>query len=115
LRQILLAGLDDIVRFDKTLVDYTKAPGGGIGLRFSDGSSAVCDLLVGADGGNSRVRKQFLPQARRIDTGVVGIAGKLMLTDDNRAKAPARLLRGTGLVMAPGHCTMFIGLQEFSG
>jgi salicylate hydroxylase len=57
LRQILLAGLDDIVRFDKTLVDYTEAPEGCIGLRFSDGSSAVCDLLVCADGGNSRVRK----------------------------------------------------------
>jgi len=114
LRQILLAGLDDIVRFDKTFINYREAPGGGIELRFADGSYAACDLLVGADGGNSRVRTQFLPNAQRIDTGVVGIAGKLMLTDDNRRKAPASLLRGTGLVMAPGHCTMFIGLQEFS-
>jgi 2-polyprenyl-6-methoxyphenol hydroxylase-like FAD-dependent oxidoreductase len=73
----------------------------------------VCDLLVGADGGNSRVRRQFLPQARRVETGVVGIAGKLMLTEEHRRKAPPALLRGAGLVMAPGHQCMFIALQEF--
>jgi salicylate hydroxylase len=71
-------------------------------LHFADGRTATCDVLVGADGGNSRVRQQFLPQAQRIDTGVVGIAAKAMLTDDNRRRLPPRVLDGTGLVMAPG-------------
>jgi salicylate hydroxylase len=113
LRQVLLSGLDDVVHFDKEFVRYVEQPDGHIALCFADGSTATCDLLIGADGGNSRVRKQFLPQARRIDTGVVGIAGKLMLTEENRRKAPPSLLRGAGLVMAPGHRTMFIALQEF--
>jgi 2-polyprenyl-6-methoxyphenol hydroxylase-like FAD-dependent oxidoreductase len=45
---------------------------------------------------------------------VVGIAAKAMLTDDNRRRLPPRVLDGTGLVMAPGRGSMFIGLHEFS-
>jgi salicylate hydroxylase len=113
LRQVLLAGLGDVVHFGKTFSQVDETPDGRMRLCFEDGSRAVCDLLVGADGGNSRVRKQFLPQAQRIDTGVVGIAGKLMLTEENRPKVPAALLHGSALVMARGRCTMFIAPHEF--
>jgi salicylate hydroxylase len=113
LRQILLARLDGIVQFGKAFTRYEETPD-GIVLHFADGSTATCDVLVGADGGNSRVRQQFLPHAQRIDTGVVGIAAKAMLTDDNRRRLPPRVLDGTGLVMAPGRRSMFIGLHEFA-
>jgi salicylate hydroxylase len=113
LRQILLARLDGIVQFGKTFTRYEEAAD-GIVLHFADGSTATCDVLVGADGGNSRVRQQFLPHAQRIDTGVVGIAAKAMLTDDNRRRLPPRVLDGTGLVMSPGRRSMFIGLHEFA-
>jgi salicylate hydroxylase len=53
------------------------------------------------------VRRQFLPHAPRIDTGAVGIAAKVMLTDENRRRLPPRLLEGTGL-------SMCIGLHEFA-
>jgi 2-polyprenyl-6-methoxyphenol hydroxylase-like FAD-dependent oxidoreductase len=62
---------------------------------------------------NSRVRRQFLPHADRIDTGAVGIAAKAMLTQENRRRLPPRVLEGTGLVMSPGRRGMFIGLHEF--
>ncbi len=113
LRQILLARLDGVVAFGKTFTRYEETAG-GIVLYFADGSTATCDVLVGADGGNSHVRQQFLPHAQRIDTGVVGIAAKAMLTDDNRRRLPPRVLEGTGLVMAPGRRSMFIGLHEFA-
>jgi salicylate hydroxylase len=113
LRQILLARLDDIVQFGKAFTRYEEA-GGKTVLHFADGSTATCDVLVGADGGNSRVRNQFLPHAQRIDTGVVGIAAKAMLTEDNRRRLPPRIVDGTGLVMSPGRHSMFIGLHEFS-
>jgi salicylate hydroxylase len=113
LRQILLARLDGIVEFGKAFARYEETAD-AIVLHFADGSTATCDVLVGADGGNSRVRQQFLPQAQRIDTGVVGIAAKAMLTDDNRRRLPPRVLDGTGLVMAPGRRSMFIGLHEFA-
>jgi 2-polyprenyl-6-methoxyphenol hydroxylase-like FAD-dependent oxidoreductase len=113
LRQILLARLDGIVEFGKVFSRYEETEG-GIVLHFADGSTATCDVLVGADGGNSRVRQQFLPHARRVDTGVLGIAAKAMLTADNRRRLPPRVLDGTGLVMSPGRCSMFIGLHEFA-
>src|SRR5262249_3694508 len=113
LRPVLLAGLDGIVQFDKAFVSYTEEPNGPIRWHFAHGSNDSCHLLIGADGGKSRVRKQLLPHAQRIDTGVVGIAGKLMLTEENRQKAPPALLRGSGLVMGTGRCSMFLGLQEF--
>jgi 2-polyprenyl-6-methoxyphenol hydroxylase-like FAD-dependent oxidoreductase len=113
LRQILLARLDGIVEFGKAFARCEETAD-AIVLHFADGSTATCDVLVGADGGNSRVRQQFLPQAQRIDTGIVGIAAKAMLTDDNRRRLPPRVLDGTGLVMAPGRRSMFIGLHEFA-
>jgi hypothetical protein len=113
LRQVPLAGLDNIVHFDKAFVSYAEEPDGRVRLYFEDGSSAACDLLVGADGVSSCIRKQFLPGAQPIDTGVIGIAGKLMLTDENRTKAPPSVLHGTGLVMASARCSMFLALQEF--
>jgi salicylate hydroxylase len=113
LRQILLARLEGIVEFGKAFSRYEETAD-GIVLHFADGSTATCDVLVGADGGNSKVRHQFLPHARRIDTGVVGIAAKALLTEDNRRRLPPRILDGTGLVMSPGRRSMFIGLHEFA-
>ena len=113
LRQVLLAGLADVVHFDKAFTHYVEEPDGPIRLDFEDESTAFCDVLVGADGGNSAVRRQLLPHAQRIDTGVVGIAGKLMLTDENRPKVPPSLLRGAGLVLAAGRCSMFIAPHQF--
>jgi salicylate hydroxylase len=113
LRQVLLSGLDGVLHFGKTFTCYEETADGPIVLHFADGSTAACDVLVGADGGNSRVRQQFLPHARRIDTGVVGIAAKAMLTEENRRRLPPRVLESTGMVMSPGRRGMFIGLHEF--
>jgi 2-polyprenyl-6-methoxyphenol hydroxylase-like FAD-dependent oxidoreductase len=91
LRHVLLSGLDDVIEFDRTFERYKVTPDGRVVAHFADGSSAVGDLLVGADGANSRVRRQLLPHAERIDTGVVAVAGKLRLTDPVRAELPAAL------------------------
>jgi 2-polyprenyl-6-methoxyphenol hydroxylase-like FAD-dependent oxidoreductase len=61
LREILLAGLD--VRFGKTFTGYSAAPDGRVTARFTDGTAAVGDLLAGADGTGSAVRRQLLPGA----------------------------------------------------
>ena len=59
LRQVLLDGLD--VRFGKRFERYEQ--GDDITLHFEDGTTASCDVLVGADGIRSRVREQYLPPA----------------------------------------------------
>ena len=70
LREVLFEGLEDVVAFSKTFELFERTPDGPIIARFEDGSSAEGDLLVGADGASSRVRRQLLPDAQRIDTGV---------------------------------------------
>jgi len=113
LRQALLAGLDDIVHFDKTFVRYEESPDGTVVAHFGDGTSVVGDVLVAADGANSRVRKQFLPQAERSETGVFTVIGKAPLTDVVRTLLPPQLFDGPASVMAPESKGLFIAVQEF--
>jgi len=115
LRQVLLSGLDDVVHFGKTFTRYETRADGRIVAHFEDGTHAEGDVLVAADGGGSRVRRQLLPQAERIDTGVIGIAGKVFLDDANRRRIAATLLDGMALVAAKGGLGLFVALQELSG
>jgi 2-polyprenyl-6-methoxyphenol hydroxylase-like FAD-dependent oxidoreductase len=113
LRRVLLDGLDDVVRFDKRFARFEDAPDGRVVAHFEDGTSAVGDVLVGADGGNSRVRKQLLPHAQRIDTGVVGLGGKVPLDEESRRWIPAPFLEGPTIVMGPGGKAMFGAPLEY--
>ncbi|KAI0248756.1 salicylate hydroxylase [Lactifluus subvellereus] len=47
----------------KRLESYTQQPDAPIQLRFQDGSTATCDILIGADGLKSAVRKKMLQEA----------------------------------------------------
>ncbi len=112
LRQVLLAELDN-AHFGKTFERYEER-GGTIVAHFADGTSAEGDVLVAADGGGSRVRRQFLPHAQRIDTGVAGIAGKIFL-DASRDRIARPLLDGISLVAARGGFGLFVAIQEMTG
>jgi 2-polyprenyl-6-methoxyphenol hydroxylase-like FAD-dependent oxidoreductase len=65
-----------VVRYGEAFERYEPAPGGAVTAHFAGGGRVTADLLVGADGANSRVRGQLLPHARRVDTGVLAVAGK---------------------------------------
>jgi salicylate hydroxylase len=115
LRQVLLCGLDDVVHFGKTFVRYEEAPTGRIVAHFEDGSTAEGDVLVAADGGGSRVRRQFLPHAERIETGFVGIAGKVFLDDETRSRISPLLGNGMTLASGKGGYCLFVALQDIDG
>jgi salicylate hydroxylase len=115
LRQVLLSGLDDVVHFDKTFVRYEESPTGRVVAHFADGSTAEGDVLVAADGGGSRVRRQFLPHAERIDTGAIAIAGKVFLDGGNRERIAPQLRNGMTLVSAQGGYSLFVALQDIDG
>jgi 2-polyprenyl-6-methoxyphenol hydroxylase-like FAD-dependent oxidoreductase len=108
LRQLLYNGLEDIVAFDKRLVRYEEAANGQVRASFADGSSASGDVLVGADGSTSAVRKQLLPHARVVDTGVAGVAGKLYLTDSIRERLPREFLSQMTMVLPMREMSMFM-------
>ena len=115
LRQVLLSGLDDVVHFGKTFVRYEEGPAGRIVARFEDGTSAEGDVLIAADGGGSRVRRQYLPHAQRIDTGIVGIAGKVFLDEESRRQISPALQNSLTLVAGMGGCSLFVAPQEIDG
>ena len=58
----------DVVRLDHLVVGFTESAD-GVALHFGDGSSRRGDLLIGADGLKSAVRKQFLGDAPATYTG----------------------------------------------
>src|SRR3954447_22865137 len=113
LRQVLLTGADDIVRFDKTFTRYEQHSDGTVTAHFADGTSATGDLLVGADGTSSRVRRQFLPDAKLVETDLFGITGKLPLTDEARALLTPKMLRGVTMVFAPHGINTIFHVMEF--
>ncbi len=108
LRQVLLTGLEDVVEFDKQFVRYAQTADDKVTAFFADGTSATGDVLVGADGVGSRVRQQYLPEARVVDTGVAALVGKLPLTDETRAWLPRQLTRRPNNILPPRGSGMFV-------
>lgn len=80
LRQILLAGLADAVHFDAALARFGTGPDGRVTAHLADGTHVTGDILVAADGVNSAVRRQLLPAARIVDTGLRQLYGRVPLT-----------------------------------
>jgi 2-polyprenyl-6-methoxyphenol hydroxylase-like FAD-dependent oxidoreductase len=112
LRQVLLSGLDDVVEFGKTFERYELTRDGRVTAHFTDGSTATGELLVGADGANSRVRAQLLPHARRIETGVVAVAGKYHLTEAGRAGLAPELASRVNSVLPAKRGFMFTAFWQ---
>jgi len=75
LRRVLLAGLDDVVRFGKRFT-HCERENGRVVAHFADGDSDTGDVLVAADGVNSQVRAQLRPDDRQRDLGVRGILAR---------------------------------------
>ena len=111
LRRVLLGGLGDAVHFGKELVRY-ELTDDAVTARFADGSSARGDVLVAADGVGSRVRQQYLPHAKVVDTGIVAVGGKLALDAPSRRWLPGALTRRLTNVLPPRGCGMFIAPYE---
>ena len=80
-REVLAAGLGRRIDFGRELIRY-EAGAGSVRLHFADGRSAEADVLVGADGVDSAVRRQYLPDAEPADTGARCIYGKTPLRAD---------------------------------
>jgi 2-polyprenyl-6-methoxyphenol hydroxylase-like FAD-dependent oxidoreductase len=112
LHEILLAGLDGIVSFGKEFSQYEQQADGSVQASFADGTVARGDVLVAADGVNSRIRQQFLPEASIVDTGTRCIYGKVELSEATRLLIPDCLHHGFTMAVSL-RLSMALGLIEF--
>ena len=116
LRQIMLSGLRDHVYYGARLVACQREADGTVTARFADGRTVSADLLVGADGVNSAVRRILLPDARVEDAGLRLVYGKIPLAGSVRASVPHWVFDSIFTVVTggPGHPHLGLGPVEFS-
>jgi 2-polyprenyl-6-methoxyphenol hydroxylase-like FAD-dependent oxidoreductase len=108
LRQVLLEGLERVIHFGKAFSHYERTPDGQVTALFEDGTMAAGDVLVGADGTGSHVRRQYLPNAQIVDTGIVGAAGRLPINAASRSHLPEHLLTRLTSVVPPKGTYMIV-------
>jgi 2-polyprenyl-6-methoxyphenol hydroxylase-like FAD-dependent oxidoreductase len=111
LREVLATGLDDAIVFGREVTGY-HADDEGVRVRFADGGETSADVVVGADGVNSAVRRQYLPAAEPSDNGRRCVYGKTPLGPDAADLLPAALDAGFTAVIGAG-LGMATGLVRF--
>ena len=136
LREVLAAGLDGRLVFGCELTGYeltgsrladseldspqlagSQLAGqgdrrGGVRLHFAGGRQAEADLLVGADGVGSAVRRQYLPAATPADTGKRCVYGTIPLGPGEADRLPSALRDGFTAVIG-GQVGMATGVVRF--
>jgi 2-polyprenyl-6-methoxyphenol hydroxylase-like FAD-dependent oxidoreductase len=121
LREVLAAGLDgrlvfgcELTRYEPTRYEPAGSQDGrdGVRLHFADGRQAEADLLVGADGVGSAVRRQYLPAAAPADTGKRCVYGTIPLGPAEADRLPPALRDGFTAVIG-GQVGMATGLVRF--
>ncbi|WP_043262773.1 NAD(P)/FAD-dependent oxidoreductase [Streptomyces sp. CT34] len=94
LRRIMLRDLMDSTRFGAGFSRYELLDDGTVRVFLTDGSTAEGDLLVAADGVNSGVRRQLLPDFPVTVLDSQLIYGRTPLTDQARKLTPPPALEG---------------------
>ncbi|WP_202801128.1 FAD-dependent oxidoreductase [Cupriavidus basilensis] len=102
LREVLMHGIEDRVHFGKAFVRYREDEDARVKTAFSDGSCAISDVLVAADGINSLVRRRRLPGAVPADTGFACLYGKTYATPATLARLSGLLPARTSIVFGDG-------------
>ncbi|AHI01479.1 NAD(P)/FAD-dependent oxidoreductase [Kutzneria viridogrisea] len=108
LRHLLLAGLSGHVRFDRKLDRYEELADGRVRAWFADGSSSTGDVVVGADGMGSTVRRQLVPSVQVYELDVWGAIGRTPLTERF-----AGLVPGWSTIVNTKQAQLFLGKMPF--
>jgi salicylate hydroxylase len=113
LRQILSARLEHIIHTDSPAVGWERR-GDKVVLGLKDGSEVEGDVLIGADGVNSAIRPELLPEAEVIDTGVrgLGLFARTPLTPEIHNALPPILLDGFVIAADRSGVTLAMGAMD---
>ncbi|MEU8148098.1 NAD(P)/FAD-dependent oxidoreductase [Nonomuraea sp. NPDC048901] len=103
-REGLLTGLADTVRFGRTLTGYRITDSGRVRVEFAEGGDDEGDLLVGAEGVGSPVRRQLLPNATVKDLGLRCVYGRMTINETTEALIPEAISRGFSWVYDESGC-----------
>ncbi|KAI1755940.1 FAD/NAD(P)-binding domain-containing protein [Xylaria castorea] len=91
IRQLLSLDLDDVIEYEKDFESY-EIVDGRVHVKFTDGSIVGGQILVGADGVKSRVRRQFQPDRKLLDLERWVTWGRTPLTARLKESLPPDLL-----------------------
>ncbi|ETS75306.1 hypothetical protein PFICI_12250 [Pestalotiopsis fici W106-1] len=100
MRKVLLRGLEEHIQWGKKAINYyiDETSSTPITVYFNDGSSASGNLLVGADGNHSSIRKQLVPQHEIFDAQGICLYGRTYLTSELSEKLHPGLQQGLNVV-----------------
>ena len=98
LREILLQGLEENVHFGKAVTDYKELENGEVLLSFIDGSTYTTDLVIAADGVNSRIGTEYCKD-QKVNTGNITIYGRTFLTAESQEAIASELETGTSVIL----------------
>lgn len=90
-RMLTMLGIEDAISYEKEFESY-QVVDDQVQVRFTDGSVVHGQLLVGADGIRSRVRRQLQPDRRLLDLERWIMWGRTPLTADLETITPQDLL-----------------------
>jgi 2-polyprenyl-6-methoxyphenol hydroxylase-like FAD-dependent oxidoreductase len=103
----LARGLEDRIHYGCKLDSFSETAS-GVRAVFADGTEVSGDVLVGADGGFSAVRRLLLPHIGFETSQLGGAMGRTPLTEQFR-----RLVHGRGTMVKGPNITVMLGRMEF--
>lgn len=107
LRHLLIAGLEGHLHYDMKLDRYEELPDGRVRAHFADGTTDDADVLVGADGAGSTVRRQLLPHVGIHDLPMYGAIGRTPINGFEH------LIPGWSTMVSARNVQLMLGKMKF--
>ncbi|MDO0930465.1 NAD(P)/FAD-dependent oxidoreductase [Streptomyces sp. DG2A-72] len=114
LRRILHLGLEKAVHFGAKATEYRSNPDNTVTVLLDTGETVEADVLIAADGINSALRAQRLPQVKVADLAARHIAAKVPITEETKAKLPTQLFNTFSLAYDSDYTGLTLGPLERS-
>lgn len=115
LHRFLSTGIEDLIHYSHRYERMETLDSGKVRVHFANGNSADGDILVAADGVNSAIRKQLLPEIFEPKKfGTAGIVGKVFIESPEEMGDVGPLKSGVCIVTSTEGRGIFLAPQIYS-